>query len=374
MKDKKEKQQFIDWFLSSDGATSVAVVIMGFLAGIILLLVIGKNPAGMFEAIKQSMIGKPAKNGGWNFRNVGETLAFSVPYILCGLSMGFAARVGLFNIGAEGQYTMGMLAAHAFAVCIPAFPGQWFFCILVACMAGAIWGGIVGILKAKFKVSEVVATIMLNYIALYLYPLVCLYLLPEATVNKSGRTADLAETALLSKFLIKDSSLNIGFFFMLLAVVLFWFIMEKTRLGFELRATGFNKDAARCSGINDTRAVALSMAISGAFAGLAGACVLLGTVRYAKILTSQDNYGFMGIAVALVGNSKALGILLAGLLFGILKQAYSIMQSMSIPKEVVTIIEGLIVIFIALRSGLSLVKDRRAKALVQKKRKQEERV
>ncbi|MFC2822183.1 MAG: ABC transporter permease, partial [Spirochaetales bacterium] len=93
---------------------------------------------------------------------------------------------------------------------------------------------------------------------------------------------------------------------------------------------------------------------------------LLGTVRYSKILTGQDGYGFMGIAVALVGNSKALGILLAGLLFGILKQAYSIMQGMSIPKEVVTVIEGLIVIFIALRSGLSLVKDRRAKMKVRK--------
>ena len=149
---KKEKQPFIDWFLDSNGATSVAVVILGFLAGIILLLCIGKNPVGLFTAIKQSMIGKAAKGGGWNFRNVGETLAFSIPYILCGLSMGFAARVGLFNIGAEGQYTMGMLAAHIVAVCIPAFPGQWLLCVLAALVVGAIWGGVVGILKAKYKV------------------------------------------------------------------------------------------------------------------------------------------------------------------------------------------------------------------------------
>lgn len=363
---KKEKQPFIDWFLDNNGATSVAVVILGFLAGIILLLCIGKNPVGLFTAIKQSMIGKAAKGGGWNFRNVGETLAFSIPYILCGLSMGFAARVGLFNIGAEGQYTMGMLAAHIVAVCIPAFPGQWLLCILAALVVGAIWGGVVGILKAKYKVSEVVATIMLNYIALYLYPLVCLNLLPQGTFNKTGRTADLASTALLDNFLIKSSNLNIGFFLMVIAVIVYWFIMEKTRLGFSLRATGFNKDAARCSGINDTRAISLSMAISGAFAGLAGACVILGLIRYSRILTSQDNYGFMGIAVALVGNSRALGIFLAGLLFGILKQAYSIMQGMGIPKEVVTVIEGLIVIFIALRSGLSLVKDYRAKVKARK--------
>ncbi len=366
---KQEKVSFIDWFLSSNGATSVAVVILGFLAGVILLLLIGKNPVGLFTSIGQSMFGKMSKTGAWNFRNAGETLAFTIPYVLCGLSMAFANRVGLFNIGAEGQYTMGMLAAHIAAVCLPAFPGQWLFCIVLAILVGALWGGIVGFLKAKYKVSEVVATIMLNYVALYIYPLVCLYLLPEATVNKTGRTADLQPTSLLAKFLIKDSNLNIGFFFMLASVIIFWFVMEKTSLGFGLRATGLNKDAARCSGINDTRNITLAMGISGAFAGLAGAIVLLGSVRYSKILTGQDNYGFMGIAVALVGNSQALGCLLAGYLFGILKQAYSIMQSSGIPKEVVSIIQGLIVIFISFRSGLSLIKDNRAKMKVRKEAK-----
>ena len=366
LKKKKEKVAFIDWFLDNTAATSVAVVILGFLAGVILLLCIGKNPKGLFVAIEQSIIGKAAKRGGWNFRNVGETLAFSIPFVLCGLSMAFANRVGLFNIGAEGQYAIGMLAAHIAAVCVPSFPGLWLVCLLLSILAGALWGGIVGFLKARFKVSEVVATIMLNYIALYVYPLVCLYLLPEATVNKSGRTADLKPTALLDKFLITDSGLNIGLFFMLLAVVIYWFIMEKTSLGFGLRATGFNKDAARCSGINDTKNITLAMAISGCFAGLAGACVLLGTIRYSKILTSQDNYGFMGIAVALVGNSSALGCLLAGYLFGVLKQAYSIMQGSGIPKEVVSIIQGLIVIFISFRSGLSIIKDKRSKIRVRK--------
>lgn len=365
-KEKKEKVAFIDWFLDNTAATSVAVVILGFLAGVILLLCIGKNPSGLFVAVKQSIIGKAAKNGGWNFRNVGETLAFSIPFVLCGLSMAFANRVGLFNIGAEGQYAIGMLAAHIVAVCLPAFPGQWLLCIIASILAGALWGGVVGLFKAKFKVSEVVATIMLNYVALYLYPLVCLYLLPEATVNKSGRTADLKPTALLDKFLITDSALNIGFFFMISAVIIYWFIMEKTSFGYGLRATGFNKDAARCSGINDTKNITLAMAISGAFAGLAGACVLLGSIRYSKILTSQDNYGFMGIAVALVGNSTAVGCLLSGYLFGVLKQAYSIMQGTGIPKEVVSIIQGLIVIFISFRSGLSLVKDKRAKLKVRK--------
>ena len=364
--ERKERKSFTDWFLDSNGASSVAVVILGFIAGVILLLCIGKNPKGLFEAVFQSIVGKAKKGGGWNFRNIGETLTFTIPYVLCGLSMAFANRVGLFNIGAEGQYAVGMLAAHIVGVCLPSFPGQWLLCLIASLLAGALWGGVVGLLKAKYKVSEVVATIMLNYVALYLYPLVCLYLLPEGTVNKTNRTADLQETALLRSGLISGSNLNIGIFFMLLMVVLYWFIMEKTAFGYGLRATGFNRDAARCSGINDTRNTTLAMAISGAFAGLAGACVLLGAIRYSKILQSQDNYGFMGIAVALVGNSRALGCLLAGYLFGVLKQAYSLMQGSGIPKEVVSIIQGLIVIFISFRSGLSIIRDRRSKIRVRK--------
>jgi len=363
----KKQHTFIDWFLDSDGATSVAVVLLGIIFGTVIVALVGKDPSGLFKSLWQSFVGYYNKGmGKWSFSPLGDTLTFAIPYVLCGLSMGFANRVGLFNIGAEGQYTVGMLAAHTFAVCIPSFPGQWIFCMIVAVLAGAIWGGVVGILKAKFKISEVVATIMLNYIALYLYRLVALYLLPVGTMNRTYRTADLAQGSLLSKFLISDSNLNIGFFFMLLSVAVFWFIMEKTKLGFSFRATGFNKEAARCSGINDTRAIALSMAISGAFAGLAGACVLLGSLRFGRIMQSQDNYGFMGIAVALVGNSRAVGMLLAGILFGALKSAYSLMQFMNIPREVVNIIEGLVVIFIALRAGLSKVKDFRAKQLIKK--------
>lgn len=362
----KEKKSFIDWFLSSQGATSVAVVILGFLIGTILVVLVGRNPAGLFKAIGQSIIGKAGKNGAWNFRNVGETLAYSIPYILCGLSMGFAARVGLFNIGAEGQYIVGMLAAQAVAVCLPSFPFQWLLCLIVAIIAGAIWGGIVGFLKAKYKVSEVVATIMLNYIALYLFRIIA-FKMPAGLTNRTYQTAPIQSTAFLSKFLIKNSNLNIGFFFMIAACLIYWFIMEKTKMGFAFRATGFNKDAARCSGINADRAIFSSMAIAGSFAGLAGACVLLGgAYTTGRIIQGMDNYGFMGIAVALVGNSRALGIFLAGLLFGVLKQSQSIMQGMNIPKEITFIIQGLIVIFIALRSGLDLIKAYRSRVLVRK--------
>lgn len=362
--ENKKKKSFIDWFLSSNGAISIGVILLGFLVGTILLVIVGRNPGGLYKAMLDSLIGVKNKKGIWNFRNVGESIAYTVPFVLCGLSMAFAARVGLFNIGAEGQYIMGLATAQLVAVCIPPFPGQWLVCLIVATVVGAIWGGIVGILKAKYQVSEVVATIMLNYIGLYLARLLCLAC-PDATTFNIG--TNLPKTALLSKFLITNSNMNIGIFFMIIAVVLFWYIMEKTSLGFGMRATGFNKEAARCSGIPVVKSIALSMAISGAFAGLAGAIVLLGGA-YPKghVVSTMHNYGFNGIAVALVGNNTALGTLLAGFLFGVLKQAQSIMQSYNIPKEITFIIQGLIVVFIALRSGLELVRQYRDKMKIQK--------
>jgi len=142
--------------------------------------------------------------------------------------------------------------------------------------------------------------------------------------------------------------------------------MEKTNLGFGLRATGFNREAARCSGIPVVRSIAISMAIAGAFAGLAGGIVALGSFRYGRVLSGMDNYGFNGIAVALVGNNTAIGTMLAGFLFGMLKNAQALMQGKQIPKEITFIIQGLIVVFIALRSAIALYLAWRSKRQLQK--------
>ena len=147
---------------------------------------------------------------------------------------------------------------------------------------------------------------------------------------------------------------NLGFIFVILSVIVYWFIIEKTRLGFELRATGFNKDASRCSGIPVTKSIVLSMAISGVFAGLAGGIVALGSFKYGRVLSGNDGYGFAGIAVGLVGNSTAFGTMLAGLLFGMLSSAQPLMESNRIPKEITFIIQGLVVVFIAIRAGFRM--------------------
>jgi simple sugar transport system permease protein len=350
-----KKKTFSQFLLNSNGAISVLVVLLGFLFGTILVLCVGRNPLNMYKAIIQVLSGYNIDRGVWNIRYVGEWLNLSVPYILCGLAMAFAARAGLFNIGGEGQYIVGLTVAQVIAMLGPQVPVlHWVIAILAAILIGAIWGGIVGFLKAKYEVSEVVATIMLNYVALYLSRIVIMAI-PGTNTYK---TVNYPETALIRvDFLEKitnGSALNLGIFFALIAVVLYWFLMEKTNLGFGLRATGFNKDAAKYAGIPVVASVAISMAIAGAFAGLAGGVVALGSFKYGRVISGMDNYGFTGIAVALVGNNTAIGTLLAGLLFGMLASAQPLMQSKGIPKEITFIIQGLIVVFIALREGLKI--------------------
>ncbi len=351
----------------SDGFVSVLVVLMGFLVGTILVALVGKNPLNMYKALFQALSGYNIDNGRMNIRYVAETLNYSVPFILCGLSMGFAKRVGLFNIGGEGQYIMGLTLAQTVALLGPQVVVlHWVLAIAAAVLVGSLWGGIVGILKAKYEVSEVVSTIMLNYVALYLSRIICLQL-PGATTYK---TANFPKTALIENTffqqITRNSLLNNGIFMMGIAVIIYWFIMEKTSLGYGMRATGFNKEAARASGIPVVKSISISMAISGAFAGLAGGIVALGSFKYGRVLAGMDNYGFDGIAVALVGNCTALGTTLAGLLFGLLKNAQALMQGKQIPKEITFIIQGLIVIFIALRSALKLYQQFLDKRQLQK--------
>ncbi len=355
MRNTKQHSGFRQLILKSDGALSVLVVLLGFLCGTLLILLVGRNPAGMYKALLQVLTGYNVDRNRFYVRYIGEWLATSMPFILCGLAMAFAARSGLFNIGGEGQYVVGLTVAQFIAILGPQIPVfHWVIALILAMTGGALWGGIVGWLKAKFEVSEVVATIMLNYIALYLSRVLVMSLPGTNTY----RTPDFPATALLrSSFfeqITKGSLLNYGIFFVIVAVVMYWFIMEKTRLGFGLRATGLNKDAARASGIPVIRSIVLSMAIAGAFAGLAGGIVSLGAFKYGRVLSGNDGYGFAGIAVALVGNNTALGTLLAGLLFGMLSSAQPLMESNSIPKEITFIIQGLVVVFIAIRSGFRM--------------------
>lgn len=350
------KDRILETFTGSDGFVSAAVVILGFLVGTLLIFAVGRNPAGMYSAIVQVVSGWDLRRGTQNMYYVGEWFVSSLPLILCGFSMGFAARTGLFNIGAEGQYIVGLTAAQFVALYGPPVPVlHWVLAVAAAILAGAVWGGIVGFLKARFSVSEVVATIMMNYIAFY----ASRFLMMRLPGSNTYKTANFPPTARLSSPLMEaltnGSRLNYGLWLTLGAIFFYWIVMGKTRLGYGLRATGLNKEAARYGGISVNTSITTAMAIAGAFAGLAGAVVSLGVFSSGRVLSVQDGYGFDGIAVALVGNSTAWGTALSGLLFGMLKSAQPLMQSRQIPKEITSIIMGLVVVFISLRSGVKIL-------------------
>ncbi len=361
--------RILDVITRSEAAVSIVVVLLGFLVGTILVMLVGRSPSGMYSAITQVLTGWDLRRGSWNARYIGEWLVMSLPLVLCGLSVAFAGRTGLFNIGAEGQYVAGLTAAQIVALFGPRIPGiHWMLAVLAALSVGALWGGIVGILKAKYSVSEVVATIMLNYVA-YFTSRVLTMMIPGANTY---RTPAFPQTARLASPLLEQltngSRLNYGLYLTLAMVIFFWILIGKTRLGFSLRATGLNKEAARYAGINVNASITTAMAISGAFAGLAGAVVALGSFTYGRVLGGLDGYGFDGIAVALVGNSTAWGTALSGLLFGMLKSAQPLMQSRQIPKEITAIIMGLVVVFISLRAGVRMLMEWRMKEQARKGR------
>jgi general nucleoside transport system permease protein len=337
----------------------LVAVALGFVLGSIVVLLTGKNPLLMFNAIIRGLTGIDVGRGGFNPRHIGELVIQSMPIILTGLSVGFAFRTGLFNIGAEGQLMMGSLAATAVALTVkaPAFIHVPLI-LLVGMGAGAAWGAIPGFLKARFNVHEVVVTIMLNYTALHINNWTILNVFKSVDRVK---TAEFPATALLKDQWLADltngSRLNWGFVPVILAIIAFWFILEKTTFGFSLRAVGFNKDGAKYAGMKVNRNVVMSMVIAGAFAGLAGAIITTGTFSFGRTLASAEGYGFDGIAVALVGMTQAPGILLAGLLFGVLKSAGPLMQSAGIPREIGGIIQASIVMFVAMKLGIERILD-----------------
>ncbi|MFV0479478.1 MAG: ABC transporter permease [Anaerorhabdus sp.] len=331
-------------------------VFLGILLGVIVLELTGKNSADLFSGLLRAGTGIDLSRGKVNLRFFGEFLVTSMPIILTGLSIGFAYRTGMFNIGCEGQVIVGSLISCIFALVVP-LPSAFavVICVIAGGVGGALWAFIPGILKSKFNISEVVTGIMLNYTALY-GANYFLKLLP-AGINVDQTAEIPAEASLASPFLkglTNNSRLHWGIIVVILAVVAYWFIIEKTSFGYSLRATGFNSEAARYAGIKVKKNIVTSIMISGFLAGLAGALIVLGTFGYGRVMVSMEQYGFDGIAVALVGLGNAVGIVLSGFLFGLLKVAQTQLQANGIPKEIGEIIASSIVFFVAIQYAISL--------------------
>ncbi|WP_245837230.1 ABC transporter permease [Virgibacillus phasianinus] len=319
----------------------VISVILGLISGAILMLVFGYNPIEGYIALWNGAFG--------DVYFFGETIRQVTPYILTGLAVAFAFRTGLFNIGAEGQVIVGWLAAVwvGLAVDAPIFV-HLPLAILAAAVAGGLWGFIPGILKARLGVHEVIVTIMLNYTALYTANAIIRHVLTDSKDSTETIPASASMASEWLQQITMYSRMHYGILLALFAAIIMWFIIEKTTLGYELRSVGFNQHASKYAGMNVKKNIVLSMVISGAFAGLAGAAEGLGTFGYMSVQSGFTNLGFDGIAVALLGANTALGVIIAAFLFGVLKVgALNMPLAADVPAELVDIIIAIIIFFVA---------------------------
>ncbi|UOQ48638.1 ABC transporter permease [Gracilibacillus caseinilyticus] len=319
----------------------VISVIVGLLAGAIIMLASGHNPIEGYAALWRGAFG--------DAYTLGETIRRTTPLILTGLAVAFAFKTGLFNIGAEGQVIVGWLASIWVGIEVDApmiihLP----LAVLAGAVAGGLWGFIPGLLKAKLGVHEVIITIMMNYIALH----VTNEIIRSVLTDQDTTTEPITATASLASVWLQNitfySRVHYGILIALLAAFIMWFIIERTTYGYELKAVGFNRHASNYAGMNVSRNIILSMVAGGAFAGLAGTMEGLGTYGTISVMSGFTNLGFDGIAVALLGSNNAFGVVLAAILFGALKEGAGEMPTAAgVPTELVDIIIALIIFFVA---------------------------
>ncbi len=336
-------------------------VALGLFFGLILLFASGYNG---FSAYGDLVIGATG-----NVRRIGNTLAFMTPLIFTGVSVAFAFRTGLFNIGASGQFLIGGFAGVAVGVLLDLPPGiHHLLVILAGALVGAFWGSIPGLLKAFFGIHEVVTSIMLNYTSIWVVQYCVKTFIPGHYETESAVIRESAsfKSEFLSS-LTNRSSLNYTFFIGILVLVLIYFILEKTTFGFELKAVGFNKNAAKYAGMKVNRNVVFSMAIAGALAGIGGALYYTG-YRSNINIGVLPNFGFDGIAVSLLGLNSPIGVFFSALLFGALRGGGEFMSASSgVAKEIVDVVIATIIYF----SAISVIMEKFIITKIRSKKLQE---
>lgn len=341
---------------------TIISIFLGFLVATVILAIAGYNPFEAFGALFSGMLSRP--------KYISNVIIKSTPIIMTGIGLAFAFKTGLFNIGAEGQYIAGTIASVIVGSSFDFNPIVQIPLVLISGMiAGALWGSIIGFLKAKFGIHEVITSIMLNWIALYLSNFVVnsqafhapnttasytvnkssfIMLLPDWKLSDEG-LATLRKTPWLYDMLVK-TDVNFGFLVAILVAVLVSFLLYRSTKGFELRAVGLNRDAAEFSGINVNRNIIQAMLISGAICGLAGALTITGVAPHRiSQMAAFENNGFNGMAVALIAGSSPIGCIFAGLLFGgLIYGGQSVQAEIGAPTEIINIMIGTIVFFVAL--------------------------
>ena len=326
----------------NQGIKSIMAIILGIIAGALLMLIMGFNPVDGYIYL--------FKGGLMNLERIGNTIATATPLMLTGLSVAFAFKTGLFNIGTPGQMLFGGFSSIAVGLTLD-LPKVILvpIVILAGVIGGALWGIVPGLLKAKFNVHEVVSSIMMNWTAYWIvYYMVPKYFKGEFLETESRMLSDSATLRVewLTN-IFKGSYINLGIFLALIAVLIIWFILNKTVLGYELKAVGFNRFGAEYAGMPVNRNIIISMMIAGALSGLAGAIQYTGNANIMQIGV-MPSQGFDGIAVALLGASNPIGVVFSSLFFGVLYVGKGFMNAaVKVPPELADTIMATIIYFAA---------------------------
>ncbi len=325
----------------------LVAVLAAFVAGGAFVLLIGENPIEIYRLLVGSALSWPD--------GLGYTLFLATPLIFTGLAVSVAFRAGLLNIGAEGQLYVGAFAAAWSGIVCAGLPAALLVpvCAMSAVAAGALWGAIPGLLKARFGSHEVINTIMMNFIAIALvsYLTQYHYRVPGDPIMQSALISSAAQIPRVGDLLPGFPAripLNVSFLLAIAACVVVYVFLWRTPWGYELRATGSNPLAAEYGGIATRRQIVLAMAISGGLAGMVGINEVLG-YRHRYYDGFSDNYGFTGIAVALLGRNHPAGVLLAALLFAVLTRGGIPVDAFTqhVTKDIVQILQAIIILFVA---------------------------
>ena len=359
--------------------SAIVAILFGFFVATIVLASAGYDPVEAFGALIDGMIGKP--------KYIANVIIKATPLLFTGVAVAFAFRVGLFNIGAEGQYVFGTVFATIVGILLDLPPVlQIPVVLLVGMLAGAAAGALVGWLKAKFGIHEVITSIMLNWISLYFNNFVVnseAFHKANSTkslpINSSGYTmlftdmksspdglAALKDIPIVGDAIARTDA-NVGIIVAIIAAIFIGWLLMRTKVGYEMRAVGFNRDAAQFTGINVKRNLVLCMAISGALCGVAGALNITGLNPHSiSVLAAFENYGFNGLSVAFIAGCSPVGCIPASFHFaGLLYGGQSVQQVVGAPSEIISIIIGTIVFFMALGGVIPMLAEyldrRRAK-------------
>ena len=325
-------------------AVPLISVVLGILLGAIIMWIFGYDAIWGYEELFKTAFG--------SLRSLGEISRAMGPLMLIALGFAVASRAGFFNVGLPGQALGGWILAGWFALSFPDIPRplMLIMTVLLGMIAGGVIGAIPGILRAYLGTSEVIVTIMMNYIVLYLGN-AFIHSFPKSVMQSIDSSVTVSANATYQtewlRALTNNSRMNIGIFFAIIAVVLVWFLLKKTTLGYEIRSVGINTHASEYAGMSAKRTIILSMIISGALAGVGGVVEGLGTFQNVYVQGSSLSIGFNGMAVSLLASNSPVGIPFAAFLFAVLQVGAPGMNVATIPSELVSIVTASIIFFVS---------------------------